>query len=545
MKLKPLPPRLNHILIHTHTVSGITISFVLFVIFYCGAFALFRHDIYQWENQEARGVVVEQVELGQAIASVADYDPQFDPSEVFTLGMPSDPVPYLSFYGAAYADTARTQTERFHYLLDTGNDYQLAADGHEKTTLGDTIYHLHYLGQLPLGLYLSGFVSLFFLFATATGILIHWKSLITRFYAFTTEGKWKLIWKNAHTVLGVIGLPFQVMYAITGALFGLLTLLLIPSAFVLFGGDTDKVLATVRPGSAIEADEEAPAAAMNDLEQCYAEVRQAYPGYEVGAVRLRNYGKKDALATFYVDDGMTINGTGEITYRITDREVMVQVAPDKKTYTQSVLNALTKLHFATFGGFGLKVLYFILSMITCFMLLAGVLLWYEARNNNRYTDQQRRFQHKVTKWYLAICLSLFPATALIFIANKLVPISMDGRVIYVNTIFFIGWLLMTLIGLRWNHFGRLNRNYLVLGGALSLLVPIANGAVTGDWVWTTLRAAQWYVFSVDVFWVVCGAVALIAARQLNGTAKPKVVSVDREHEYQPAVKVSAAVDADE
>jgi len=48
MKLKALQPRLYNILFHTHTVSGIVISFALFVIFYAGAFSLFRDELYRW-----------------------------------------------------------------------------------------------------------------------------------------------------------------------------------------------------------------------------------------------------------------------------------------------------------------------------------------------------------------------------------------------------------------------------------------------------------------------------------------------------------------
>ncbi|MEM9991309.1 MAG: PepSY-associated TM helix domain-containing protein, partial [Bacteroidota bacterium] len=166
-------------------------------------------------------------------------------------------------------------------------------------------------------------------------------------------------------------------------------------------------------------------------------------------------------------------------------------------------------HFASFGGLFMKIVYFILSMITCFMLLAGVLLWQAARNNNKYTPKQRQFHHRVTKVYLAICLSLFPATALLFIANKLIGIEMEGRAFYVNSIFFGSWFLLTLIGWRWNDFKQLNRNYLIIGGVASLSIPLANGIVTNDWIWTSFTEEDWYVFSVDITWLFTGATAFL------------------------------------
>ncbi|MGD1893465.1 MAG: PepSY domain-containing protein, partial [Cyclobacteriaceae bacterium] len=51
-----------------------------------------------------------------------------------------------------------------------------------RSTLSNTIYYLHYFRQIPvIGLYLSGFVGLFFLFAIVTGLLIHWRNLLTKF----------------------------------------------------------------------------------------------------------------------------------------------------------------------------------------------------------------------------------------------------------------------------------------------------------------------------------------------------------------------------
>jgi uncharacterized iron-regulated membrane protein len=65
--------------------------------------------------------------------------------------------------------------------------------------------------------YLSGFVALFFLFAIATGVLLHWQKIVSNFYLFRPREKLKTMWTDAHTSLGILGLPFQFVYAVTGA----------------------------------------------------------------------------------------------------------------------------------------------------------------------------------------------------------------------------------------------------------------------------------------------------------------------------------------
>lgn len=515
MKLKGLKDRAYNILFHTHTVAGIVISFSLFIIFYAGSFALFKYEMYRWENPAARipTPAVEHLDFSRAISAVKTAKPGFVEQEQFTIRLPKDELPFAVFYGTEQTEAG--EEERFAALVNVSEEVYTAVDHEEEeTTVGETLYHLHFFDQIPGGLYISGLVSLFFLFATFTGLLIHWRNLLTKFYAFTVKGKWKQIWTNAHTVLGVIGLPFQIVYAVTGAFFGLLIVLLIPSALVLFGGDADKVYEAVRPETAIPVDPDAPEVQHASLSVYYDQVTEMYPDIPVLYMSVRNYGREDGLASYYFDDYATLSGTGQVTFELNSGRIANLSEPYNRAYTQSVLALITKLHFGTFGGILLKVIYFMLGMITCFMILSGVLLWQQARNNNRYTEKQKRFHHRVTKVYLAICLSMFPAVALIFLANKLVPMELAGRAFYVNAVFFGGWLLLTLAGLFWNDFRQLNRNYLVMGAGLSLLIPVVNGLVTGDWIWSALAGGQGYVASVDIFWLMTGVLTFVALRYM-------------------------------
>ncbi|WKN42993.1 PepSY-associated TM helix domain-containing protein [Tunicatimonas pelagia] len=514
MKLKGLGNRAYNVLFHTHTVAGIVISFALFVIFYAGAFALFRHHIYQWENPSARIEVDRSVDYDQALLKV-DSLYGLDHHTATSIVMPTEHYPFVRVFGAVH-DTDST-TERIAASVVPGT-YAVQDMNEPLTTLGDTIYHLHYFRQIPVvGIYLSGFVALFFLFASVTGLLIHWRNLFTKFYAFITEGKWKLIWTNAHTVLGVIGFPFQVMYAVTGAFFGLLTLILLPSVLLLYDGDSSQVFNKIRPEGNVVLDEQAPAADHLRLSTLMDQVQQAYPDFSVTRAMIRNYGQENALITWYVDDPESVASRGSLTMYMKDGVVLddYSLLPGQTPYGPAVISVIGKLHFAEFGGLLMKIMYFVLALITGFMIISGVLIWQTARDNQRYTTQQRQFHHRVTKTYLAICLSMFPAFAILFLANKLVPMEVVGRVGWVNGIFFGSWLLLTLIGLRWDNYARLNRNYLFIGGLLSLGVPVVNGVATGDWFWQAWSTFPW-VAAVDIFWLATGLVALyLVFRVLN------------------------------
>ncbi|MEM8892925.1 MAG: PepSY domain-containing protein [Bacteroidota bacterium] len=522
-KLRGLGNKNYNVLFHTHTVVGIVISFALFVIFYAGAFSLFRHEIGQWENPDMRQPVQEDFDLDAGLATVDDVY-HLNYYENTNIWLPSEDSPVMYVYGA-FNDTDSTTERMAAYISPV--DMHIQDVQEPLTTVNTTIYYLHYFRQIPVvGLYIAGFVALFFLFAIVTGVLIHWRNILTKFYAFVKEAKWKVIWTNAHTVLGVIGLPFQIIYAITGAFFGLLTFILLPTVFLLYEGDQEKVLNKVNPASALTVDENAPAYDHHSLTDLYAQLRQEYPDYTIRNVLTRNYGKQDALAFWNLDNGEGINARGSLAMRLKDGVVLEEysIIPERADYTYSIINFIFKLHFGSFGGYSMRVIYFVLSMITCFMIISGILIWRTARDTDQYTYKQRLFHHNVTKWYLAICLSLYPAFALLFLLNKLVPMDMVGRVGLVNGLFFGGWLAMTLIGLFWNKYAQQNRNYLIMGGAMALLIPIVNGVVTGGWIWEMWSSYHWVAY-VDMFWLIAGLVSLylsfVVLKVKDTTDKPQ------------------------
>jgi uncharacterized iron-regulated membrane protein len=229
MKLKAFGKRTHNILFHTHTVAGIVISFALFVIFFAGAFALFRGELHRWENPDARYETPINIDLDRVLRAVISDVPSFDISKRVNFVVPSEYEGDYKILG--FVNEGEGRPVRKGWLINS-KTYDVRLNELKERGIGEALYRLHYFGPIPvIGLYLSGLTALFFLFASVTGVLVHWKSMVDKFYAFLGEGSWKKIWKNAHTTLDLIGLPFQLVYAVTGALLGLSTLLLIPALF--------------------------------------------------------------------------------------------------------------------------------------------------------------------------------------------------------------------------------------------------------------------------------------------------------------------------
>jgi len=551
MKLKGPGKQTFNILFHTHTVAGIVISFALFVIFYAGAWSLFRDDFSKWQNPYLQEAFNTDFSYEKAI-DTAQQTYNFDLHRGISIALPSRTMPYFRVSGRAF--NPDSSTYRVRAYINT-HDYSIHENINRQATASSTVYHLHYFDQIPeIGETLASLVALFFLFAIVTGLIIHWKNLFTKFYAFVTEGKWKTIWTNAHTVLGVIGLPFQLLYAITGAFFGVLTFAMAPSLFFVHNGDSRALSNERFPERQIQLDPRAPSAANITFSQALATLNERYPGLDMKFASLKNYGKADAIITFRAQEDENMASRGRITMRMTDGAILYDysIDPDNKPYTSTVSDLIRRWHFGEFGGLLLRITFFVLAMLTCLMLIAGILIWRQARDNKRYSYQQRLFHHRVTKVYLAICLSLWPAIGLIYLAEKVVPMDYAGRVALINQVFFGGWLLLTVMGCFWNSYARQYKRYLVLGGLLAISLPIANGLTTGLWPW---KAWPNFVdiMSIDIALLIAGVTSLyVAFKAMKGNynsnepvkevaleeAKPRAVEAKL-----PTLKPEVAFDA--
>lgn len=504
-----------NIYFHTHTVSGIVISVVLFVIFFAGSFSFFRDDINNWERNESTAITKEiQLDYNTALK-------QLDKEHVLhgrnlTISKNSNER-RVAVYMEGTKDTLAPakQKEGSFFYLDTKT---LKSFTYEQSySLGEFLYRLHFLAQIPypVGYYLSGFVALFFLFAIITGVLLHWKKIVSNFYIFRPKEKLKTLWTDAHTALGMIGLPFQFVYAVTGAFFMIKLLIVAPAVMALYNGDQDKLYNELEYNDPVYNFENKKLATPFDIDKLVAKAKSNWDDFEITRVFVQNYG--DANMHVVVEGEMLshkkFTGIGKVIYRIADGKEIAKKNPiTQNNYLDVVKNVLYKIHFGDYGGYALRIVSFVLGIITCFVIISGVMIWLVARQKNNLPEKKRRFNAAVVRIYLAICLSMYPITALTFIVTKIFyPLSQNNLFL----VYFGGWLVLTIFFILKKNDAFTNKFCLISGSILGFLIPVTNGIVTGNWFWHSFMHNQVQVFFIDVFWIVLASLTLYVAYHLN------------------------------
>ncbi|CAM1359966.1 PepSY-associated TM helix domain-containing protein [Tenacibaculum xiamenense] len=510
-----------NVFFNTHTISGIVISIALYVIFFAGAFSLFKEEIQVWEEGNPISYTKRNdINFDKILDSLNNRYELHGRDLRLILGEKSDKM-YLSM-GASKDSLASEKGKQPNYFYVNINTVETESYL-EQYSLGEFLFRLHFFQQLPtIGIYLAGLVSFFFLFAIVTGIIVHWKKIIPNFFTFNPKAILKKVWTDAHTALGVIGLPFQFIFAVTGAYFGIGILVLLPANF-LYNGDQVKLMDHLRPERKsyewiAPSDQEVPS--FNSFAK---KTIDEWGNFHLTNAYIKNYGGVNMkyIMIGELESHDRFIGTGRVTYDVNSGKIDAIKNPNRLNYAEDIQRVVSRLHFADFGGTSLRIIYFILAFITCFVIITGVLIWIEARNKKSMSLAQRLYTAKVGHIYLAICLSLLPVTALAFLFVKLSNGYFADKQNAIYYFYFITWLLFTLFYRfkRDNYFT--NKSTLLLGGIFGLLVPISNGIISGNWIWNTYMNNQFDILFIDLIWIVISSLALIIYFKIKPSIKEK------------------------
>lgn len=547
-----------NIYFNTHTISGIIICAILYVIFFAGSFSFFKDEISAW--QKNRSAYTHQ-------AAANDYDFLLDSLHAAHNLMGRD----LTFYiqdndvqayvnmGASQDTTVKKKAaaqpprEGRGRGRGRGNgdaayfqyDFQRKqpASYAESYDMGEFLYRLHFLAQLnqvpirigtPFGYLVAGIVSFLFLFALITGLLLHWDKIVSNFFTFRPWNKWKTVWTDMHTALGVIGFPFQLMYAVTGVVLIINTVLILPFSKFLYDGDSQKLYTELgyNDGTTYEYRYQ-PLPDRIALNPYLKQVADRWPDSHVSRIYVKNYGDESMHIAIEATPNFSSNfaGVGKIVFHPATQSIVYEKSPvGSASYVDHVKALVYRLHFGDFGGYPVKVTFFVLGIMGCLVIISGILIWLVARDKKNIPAHKRKFNFWAANVFLAICLTMLPVTALTFIAIKLHPAA-DQAFIY--RVYFYSWLALSVVYVARRNLRVTNRETLLVGGLLALCIPVVNGVVSGNWLWNAQRTGAMDIFLVDFLWLAIGVVSLIACYRIRldgkNTEKPKQkATVERE-----------------
>lgn len=418
-----------------HTWSGLLVGWLLFAIFLTGTFAVFDRELNWWMQPE---LVDHQVDQGSAAAVAQRWlEHEHPQAERWNIGLPTQREPRLSVSTGEQRRGERT-------LLDSQSGEVIAP---RDTAGGSFFFRFHYslLMPRPWGTWLVGFAGMAMLVGLISGVIIH-KKIFKDFFTFRPT-KGQRTWLDGHAATAVLLLPFHLMITYTGL--AIFAQVYMPAAgAVLYDGDRQAMVRDVRGGGGGGAKNATlPALAdMLPLDSFITRGEAYYGEGMVNSLAVSNPGRANARVEVSPILGSRIELTkGErLTFDGVTGEAIDLPTPSRPTrLTQRVISGL---HFAQFGGYAMRWLYFICGLVSCAMIASGLVIYTVKRR--RQSKQQsvagKAFQRLVESLNTTVVAGLLLASVALLWANRLLPQGLIERELWEMRVFFGCWLLSFL-----------------------------------------------------------------------------------------------------
>ncbi|MFT4174273.1 MAG: PepSY-associated TM helix domain-containing protein, partial [Rhodocyclaceae bacterium] len=390
-----------------HTWTGIVAGLALFVAFYAGALTMFHGELHAWQSFAPHTVSADD---GSAlIEALHARHPEARTTFALQPATAESPEPM------AWWIDAKSMAWQHASLAELRGEAPPTAGS---SALSDLINDLHYsLGIPKVGIYLMGIVSLMYGVALISGVLIHLPTLLNDLFALRKGKNLKRMWQDTHNVVGILSLPFHVIFAVTGTVLCLSMLIMATFNTLSFDGkltsENTRILGhgVTRTASGQSAPMLSPAALME-------RARSVQPTFEPVWLSFEHYGDRNAFVEVRGETPGALGTYGGIAVDAVSGDILTVQVGGQRDVNHGVLAGVYGLHFGSFGGFGLRVLYFLLGLAGALLFYSGNLLWIESRRKRQQTTQNRsvRFMARLT---VGVCFGLASGIAVAFIANLL------------------------------------------------------------------------------------------------------------------------------
>ncbi|AWW74050.1 peptidase [Erythrobacter sp. KY5] len=359
-------------MIDSHSVLGLGLAALIYIVSVTGAFTLFVPEISLWEN---RGVATSK-SISPEIAAKAAHnaEAQLKPGNEILNVVLYAPDEFKNYTTVRLNERPDAQSE----LIST--DWIVDPNSGELLSEIDAPY-AHFIEDLhtvlhlprPWGRYLVGLVGVVMFTLILSGIFAH-PTIFKDAFKMRLDRNARLAWTDMHNRLSVWGLPYHLVLTFTGAFLGVAGITVSALAFVAFEGDTEKAISAINGPQAIEG------APPMESSPDYASMlrRSEQPGRSF-ALLVANNPKDSGQTTsiVYGENGILSMRSSDI-YR-NNGEFLEKFGGRGSEVGARIFGAVQPLHYGTFGGYPIKLLYFVLALALTYITSTGMMIWFKRK----------------------------------------------------------------------------------------------------------------------------------------------------------------------
>lgn len=512
-----------------HTWTGITTGILLFVAFYAGALIVYKAELEQWADprhqQDLRAMKAGQTFTPQQMvdAFVAGEHARSDffvAPRRYTETFPASGEPAPGRYEISWVERPENGPRTVWHQTEPGGE-PVASTAGSVSQAAAFIERLHYTMGLPeqIGTYVFGLVTLIYGVALISGLIIHLPHLVRDVFALRLGKNLKRLWQDAHNVIGVVSLPFHLMFVVTSFLLTVSIVAILGLNVFTLGNQLSVTSAGELFEYAPEHEDTDAQAEMLDVTTLLARAREELPGFQAYSIFWHGYGTATATAELVGRYDDSIIGIAAMEFDAVTGALRGADKPGQHNPSRALGSLVVTLHYGRFGdGAANEIVragYLLLGLLGAFLFYSGNLLWIETRRKRRTTTQPRH-HHALARLTVAGCIGSALGVSLLLLVAKLLPADFAARASWVPNAWYIG-LALSCVWVLIRPVWRGAVELLWACAVLTLALPVAN-AVVGMPPWQSWALAPG-ILAVDMAAVLLGVAFALTARSTARRAR--------------------------
>ncbi|MGF1510737.1 MAG: PepSY-associated TM helix domain-containing protein [Myxococcota bacterium] len=348
-----------------HSSVGVATGLLLFAVTFTGTVALFQAEVGAWANPSLRFRAPERLDVDALLEAHDDVIPR-DAKDILVF-LPDAVRPSLRV-------SVHAEGEPKWLDIDPRTGARLPTGQHGFEKVWRNVHTNALMGRL--GRYLVGLSGLVMLLSLVSGLLAH-RKLFQQLWTWRRGRSFRIQCGDLHKLLGVWGSVAHVLFGFTGAILGLLGVLALVSAFVVYRGDREAAIEAV-VGPAVERSGEP--AEPPELGPLFREAARWDPDVDWQTARLMEWGDRNSHVELAGFPTNTVSMRRSLRFRGHDGAVVHEVDWVAGGPWHRAFGLVQPLHYGSYGGLGIKVLYVLLGVAGALLVATGLVVWLDGRS---------------------------------------------------------------------------------------------------------------------------------------------------------------------
>lgn len=486
----------------SHTYLGIFAIVFFYISTVFGTITVFKPYINSWESPTKHFALIDQNELNLDLAIDKGLNQLNNPTNNIKITLPSSTEKAVSIkYGFS------------ENIYINPHNNELISSQYENSLLSTFFNKMHIdINMSKIGQLLMGITSIVMIFLTISGIYLWLLNRKKRAYISN-------FWLRWHKDLSLFILPYIIVFALTGAVLGVMLSMSSPFAYVASDAKETNMSKIVRPiifSPPVKVKSINVNATMKPYSYLYQKAQENYQDLQITDIALYNWRDKNARIVFngYLKNNRILTAKVNRLNIVLNGETGEIVRKKTLENTHKVSQALSAFyffHFITDEDILVRIAYLLFGIGFGIGLVFGLFVWID----KKVSKHDKKYFTIITKLSVAFSVGIIPAITFTLFLYWLLPFDIHNRDTWIIGGFFVLWSFTFFYSVYKKDVLDATRIFIYLNALFLFLVVFLHGNKTDMYLWNSFNKSIWDIFYMDLSLLVFGIISLIIAFKMN------------------------------